>query len=559
MTRTFGQIERLGDAFVLRALEPHVAIKIKALFPGLPKAASVLSFPASPTACADLAWFMERYPLAGPPDVLDAVAGGRTAFGAQQAQAERLMMPDYVPPLYAGLKGGQAVRPHQGRAAELVKLYGGLLVGDETGKGKTYTACATMLAGEGMLPALVVCPPNLKRQWKRKIEEFTTLRAVTVDTTTPYALPPADVWIIGYTQLSGWADVFELMGLGLVVFDEAHELRRGADAAKGQAAIRLAAMVRYRLGMTATPIFNYGGEIFEVMQVLRPEVLGDRDAFLREWCEWRGAGQWSVKAPAALGAYLREQKALVRETKDSPKPNVVVHELRDFDAAALDRVETLARSLAVTATTGSFTERGEATRELDMLVRQATGLGKALAVSAFTRIIVEGGAPVILFGWHRGVYDLWLQDLADLKPAMHTGSETPARKAQEVGRFLSGETDVLIVSLRSGAGLDGLQHRCSTVIFGELDWSPAMHEQCIGRVDREGQAMWEAGEGVNVVYLTAPDGSDPPIMEVLGLKASESSRIVDPSLGVQARQTDHDKFRKLIERYVSRPVAGEVV
>jgi hypothetical protein len=71
------------------------------------------------------------------------------------------------------------------------------------------------------------------------------------------------------------------------------------------------------------------------------------------------------------------------------------------------------------------------------------------------------------------------------------------------------------MSLRSGAGLDGLQKRCSTMVFGELDWSPGVHHQCIGRLDREGQE-----QPVTAMFLVCDDGSDPPMMEVLGLKAA---------------------------------------
>jgi hypothetical protein len=45
------------------------------------------------------------------------------------------------------------------------------------------------------------------------------------------------------------------------------------------------------------------------------------------------------------------------------------------------------------------------------------------------RIMVEGGEPVVLVGWHRDVYDIWLE-LRDLKPAMYTGSESAAGRTQ---------------------------------------------------------------------------------------------------------------------------------
>lgn len=229
-----------------------------------------------------------------------------------------------------------------------------------------------------------------------------------------------------------------------------------------------------------------------------------------------------------------------------PAVNRIVETI-DYDQKAVDSIEDLARALAIKATTASFVERGQAARELDIMVRQSTGVAKAKTVAAFARMVVEGGAPVVLVGWHREVYDMWLKELADLKPALYTGSETPAQKDRAKDAFLAGETDILILSLRSGAGLDGLQARASTMIFGELDWSPGVHHQCIGRLDREGQA-----EPVTAIFLVADEGSDPPMMEVLGLKASEAAHIIDPTLGVQGAHSDASHLQTLVNRYLGK-------
>lgn len=94
------------------------------------------------------------------------------------------------------------------------------------------------------------------------------------------------------------------------------------------------------------------------------------------------------------------------------------------------------------------------------------------------------------------------------------------------------------------------------MVFGELDWSPGVHHQCIGRLDREGQRCYP--EAVTAVYLVATDGSDPPIMEVLGVKASQASNIIDPSLGVQAAQTDDSRLKGLVDRYLKKETAPHV-
>jgi hypothetical protein len=133
---------------------------------------------------------------------------------------------------------------------------------------------------------------------------------------------------------------------------------------------------------------------------------------------------------------------------------------------------------------------------------------------------------------------------------MYTGSETASKKEAVKARFLNGETDILIMSLRSGAGVDGLQFRCATGIFGELDRSPGIHQQCIWRLDREGQQ-----NPVTAFFLITDDGSDPPMMDVLGIKASEAQHIVDPHLGVEVKENDTSHLRKLVERYLNRKQA----
>jgi hypothetical protein len=50
-----------------------------------------------------------------------------------------------------------------------------------------------------------------------------------------------------------------------------------------------------------------------------------------------------------------------------------------------------------------------------------------------------------------------------------TGRESQAEKHEAKRAFCSGESKVLIMSLRAGAGLDGLQRVASIVVFGELD------------------------------------------------------------------------------------------
>ncbi|UUY01947.1 SNF2-related protein [Svornostia abyssi] len=77
-----------------------------------------------------------------------------------------------------------------------------------------------------------------------------------------------DVLIINYHKLRGWVD--HLAGrVKTVIFDEAQELRR-ADSDKYKAAARIADGAHVRMGLTATPIYNYAAEIHNVLSVIAP-------------------------------------------------------------------------------------------------------------------------------------------------------------------------------------------------------------------------------------------------------------------------------------------------
>ncbi|AJG18792.1 DEAD/DEAH box helicase [Cupriavidus basilensis] len=531
----------------MTGLEPHVAIRLKHIFPRIPKAQTDdFVFPNDQAHCADLDWFCSRYPLAMSDGDVVSLRGGRLEFEATQAELERILTPDYVPPAYLGLRPGQVVRPYQGQAVEVALRRKGLLLGDDLGLGKTYTAGAFMLK-PGTLPAAVVVQTHLQVQWTEKLTAFTTLRVHKIKGTKPYDLPPADVYIFKYSQLLGWVDFLRTGYFKTVIYDEVQELRTGSASGKGSAAHVLSDNAEFRIGLSATPIYNYGTEIWNIMRAIDSAVLGPTGDFTREWTDGTGA----MKDPEALGTYLREQHVFIRRTKRDvgqqvPPINRIV-EIVDTDEKAMQDMAKLAQALALKVTTGSFTERGQAARELDLLARHTTGVAKARSVAAYVRILLDADVPVLLMGWHRDVYDTWLKDLAEFKPVMYTGSESPTQKEEAKRAFLAGETNLFIMSLRSGAGLDGLQHRCSTVVFGELDWSPKVHEQIIGRLDREGQE-----EQVTAIYLNSEDGSDPPMVDLLGLKASQSTAIVDPGRLFEAVHSDASRIKLLAQQFLGK-------
>lgn len=482
--KTFGTLILRGDAWVIDDMPPHVLIKLKALFPKIPKAkAPPYKFAATLDNAADLVWFESRYPLEM--DAVDrfTLEGMQRRHTQISDEMDLILTGDFKPRDHIGLTEGSVLRPYQGQAVEISARSNGLLLADDLGLGKTIVGAGVLLL-PGALPGIVVCPGHLQKQWARVLSgdkdhrAFTNLTTYQVNTTRPHMLPPADVLIFRYSQMIGWADAWKAIKPKTVIYDEVHELRSGEAAGKGTSAKRLSALVNRRLGLSATPIFNYGVEIWNIMQFLSPNALGAKDDFVREW-----APSGKVEHPDALGTHLRDQHVFLRRSKkdvgqDMPPVNRIIETI-DYDHKTVAAAEDLARQLAIKATSGIPTNRGAALMEMDMKLRQATGIAKARGIANFIRILVEAGQPVVVALWHREVYAIIMQSLEDLHPVMYTGSESPAQKQAAIDSFIGGKTDVFLLSLRSGAGIDGLQHRASTIVVGELDWSPATHEQCL--------------------------------------------------------------------------------
>ncbi|MGH3993286.1 MAG: hypothetical protein ACRDSN_12605, partial [Pseudonocardiaceae bacterium] len=288
-----------------------------------------------------------------------------------------------------------------------------------------------------------------------------------------------------------------------------------------------------------------------IMSILSPDCLGTRQEFLREWGAAEHNGKITVTDPAALGTYLREAGLMLRRTRtdvhrELPQP-LRIRQPVDADPAALDHFsgDVIAMAHLVLDTAADQQQRWTAAGNLDWRLRHATGVAKAPYVAAFVHMLLESEQRLVLFGWHRAVYDIWRCHLTKHRPVLYTGTETPRHKQLAAEQFIQGDSRVLIMSLRAGAGLDGLQHAASMAVFGELDWSPGVHDQCIGRFARDGQDATVAA-----YFLVSDHGADPVMDEVLQLKRMQAEPMRDPTMPLLAPAATNTERITLLARAV---------
>jgi len=85
------------------------------------------------------------------------------------------------------------------------------------------------------------------------------------------------------------------------------------------------------------------------------------------------------------------------------------------------------------------------------------------------------------------------------------------------------------------------------VVVGELDWSPKIHDQLIGRVDRDGQQ-----DQVTAFFMVTDCGSDPPIIDILGLKSSQSHNILNPLQAMEEQYSDESRMKVFAEKFLQK-------
>ena len=549
---TYGTLSynRRSKCWTIKA-EPCVTELAKRLFPGCDgRGRGVARFTAHRRIVGELNWLMQRYPL----EIKEADrARWESALDEAREYAVRReqarTQPETAEPPKETFSGELLPFQKQGLAFLLASRR--CLLADEMGLGKTVQALA-FLAASSAYPAVLVVPPHLIRNWQRELERFLSpdgrLRVHVIRGLKPYPLPEADVYIIHYLLLRGWKDVLPGQGFRTVIFDEIQELRHNGTG-KYSAASLLSEACENAIGLSGTPIYNQGGEIWNVVNILDFHFLGDWESFSREWCY--GYNSAMVARPELLGEHLRREGLMLRRLKSevltelAPKRRLV-QEIDWDDAVYRELMKPVAEQLRLLRATDDPSRRALIEDAICQQQRQATGVAKAPFVCAFVKALVESGERVLLMAHHHAVMDIYKRELRALHPGFITGRETDKQKDAAVSAFMSGKSDLVCISLRSASGLNLQQATC--VVFGELDWSPAVHSQAEDRAHRIGQT-----DSLLCYYLVSPRGSDRDMQDALGLKVSQFVSLmgdapVSPVESALRQVEARERIRRLVER-----------
>ncbi|MCA9571173.1 MAG: DEAD/DEAH box helicase, partial [Myxococcales bacterium] len=192
----------------------------------------------------------------------------------------------------------------------------GAVLADEMGLGKTLQALALILERGGL--SLVVAPASVNLNWAREAARFTPgLKVALYRGSDREALleDPPDILITSYELLIRDLDRLATVRLSTVVFDEAQALKnpRTKRARAGRALD-----VGFALALSGTPVENDLLELWSLMRVVVPGLLGPKEHFHERF------GKKLMRAESmgggALGGLIRP--FLLRRTKREVAPEL---------------------------------------------------------------------------------------------------------------------------------------------------------------------------------------------------------------------------------------------
>ena len=401
----------------------------------------------------------------------------------------------------------KVLRPYQKQGVYWMRFledsgFAGLLA-DEMGLGKTIQTLAWLSlprsgkTDEEKMPALVVCPTSLVRNWEAEANRFTpNLKVLVLSGTFRNQLfkeiPSADMVITSYGTLQRDIDtLYSKMTFSAIVLDEAQHIKNRRT--KTTHAVKRLLSSR-RLVLTGTPIENSVADVWSIFDFLLPGYLGNYELFKRRFAEPILLGGSPAK-DAQDGLRRKIHPFIMRRLKKS-----VAKDLPDkIVKISYCPMSEEGERKYLTALTKTRTKAGNLVKKqgfdkarfeilaLLMKLRQIASLGKMDAFFEQLEDAIEGGHKILVFSQFLNTLKLISKELNNRGIKFCYLDGTTKERLPICNQFNhSPDIPVFLISLMAGGtglNLTG----ADMVIHFDPWWNPAVEDQATDRAHRIGQ------------------------------------------------------------------------
>lgn len=391
------------------------------------------------------------------------------------------------------------------------------ILADDMGLGKTLQAIVAITQyytnrqahPEEDLPqrCLIVCPTSLVDNWKEEFTQFQPNIKVATVTGTPNERKKTlsekkwDVFITSYGLVQKDIELYEQMGFGYLILDEAQAIKN-RETRNARSVKKIPA--RHKLILTGTPLENSLEDLWSLFDFLMPGLLGSPERFINTY----------IKPPAGAQNQLEILRRkispfVLRRMKNDvlddlpPISHIVYHchlssnqqalyadyakaateqlkklvEKEGFDKVRIHVLATLTRLKQICCHPAIFAkeqaEPGDSSK-YEMLLDLLGGL-------------IESKHKTVIFSQYTRMLSILREDLKKMGTKFAYLDGSSKNRLSIVKQFNEDENvPIFLVSLKAGgSGLNLVG--ADTVIHYDMWWNPAVENQATDRVWRMGQ------------------------------------------------------------------------
>jgi SWI/SNF-related matrix-associated actin-dependent regulator 1 of chromatin subfamily A len=434
--------------------------------------------------------------------------------------------------------------PYQRVGVRFVDRAGGrCLIADAPGLGKTVQAIS--YAQLHNLKTLIVCPLSVVVNWQREIKKFTGKKSTIWTTKTRDGALSNQFHIAHYDAVGKISKTLREQEFDLLVCDEATYLKNRqtirAKSVLGSYKERRkfpGIKTKYVIFLSGTPVMSRPIEAFALLNFL------DKDRFNNFYHFTQKYGGWKGDAPRNLKElHDRTKDLVIRRMKEQVLTELPAKQRNDL-YVELSAEEKKAYNKLLKELFGAWREAGRPS------VQHMPKLQGFLIEKKLPRLIemideyLDNDRPILVFSCYLAPLRLLAEHYGDTS-AILTGEMKKEDRQVSIDRLTSGEAKVGLFSIKAaGMGIDGLQHKIDTVVFLDMDWVPANHEQAEDRTHRIGQKSQ-----VQAYYMICDGTIDEYMRDILKEKQGVADMIVDGALVTPERQKS--MFKEFVKRISS--------
>jgi SNF2 family DNA or RNA helicase len=432
---------------------------------------------------------------------------------------------------------------------------------------------------------LIVCPASLKSNWMRQVYKVTGQMPLVLSGLTPnqqdmiklltemprYTIINYDIVgrkqeikketvdKEGYTHVDQrdrwlWVELINMAKPDVIIIDEAHYIKN-TDSGRSQGVRKLKA--ENILCLTGTPVLNRPGELWPMLTMLAPETFPSEERFVQQYTV-DGKSPKNVDELRQLMRPIMIRKLKKDVVKDLPPINRITefHEMSERSRKVYEKVmQGVYESIAAYDAKGVGKGSQEVTNILAQIgrLKQVCAIDKVDATAELAMGLVESMAEdengkVLIFSHYTAVAYAISRRLAEddnclcfVERAQKNWKVADSRERDSLVQRFQNEKKWKYLIVTENTAKEGHDiTKAGAVIFNDLFWTPAAHQQGEGRA----YGRMDNSHSITSYYQIVEDSIEEWIWELLQKKLNIIEQVVE---GVEASR-DSGVAMELIEK-----------